>query len=284
MVGRYVEWVPICPEVEAGLGTLREAMRLVGEARQPRLMTIKTVRDVTKPLMSFSKRKIEELAALDLSGYVFKKGSPSCGIERVRIFNQQGMPSRTGVGLFARAFMERFPLVPIEEEGRLCDPVLRDNFIDRVFCYHRWRILSRGPLTLQAVVEFHMAHKYHLLGHSRHHYQLLGRLVAQADCYRPAELIEHYDAAFMEALAVKATPRKHVNVLRHIVGHMKEQLTTSERAELDDVMDDYHRGLVPLVVQITLLKHYVVRYRVDYIRREVYLNPHPKELQLRNHI
>jgi len=284
VIGRCVEWVPICPEVEAGLGTPREAMRLVGGTRQPRLVTIKTERDMTKTLTMFAERKLEVLEAADLSGYIFKKDSPSCGIERVRVFNEHGMPSRTGVGLFAGAFMKRFPLIPIEEEGRLCDPVLRDNFIERVFCYHRWQILARGPLTRKTVVEFHTAHKYLLLAHSGQHYEYLGRLVARADRYRPKELIERYGAAFMDALAVTATTRKHVNVLHHIVGHMKERLTTNERAELDEVMNDYHRGLVPLVVPITLIKHYVVRYRIDYVYNQVYLNPHPKELQLRNYL
>jgi uncharacterized protein YbgA (DUF1722 family)/uncharacterized protein YbbK (DUF523 family) len=284
VVGRHVEWVPVCPEVEAGLGTPREAMRLVGDPKKPRLVTIKTGRDMTNPLTMFTERKLEVLETADLSGYIFKKDSPSCGIERVRIFNRHGMPSRNGAGLFARAFMSRFPLVPVEEEGRLCDPVLRDNFIERVFCYHRWRTLARGPLTRQAVVEFHTTHKYLLLAHSRHHYQQLGRLVAQADRHGPKELIERYGALFMEALAVTATPRKHVNVIQHIVGHMKERLTAGERKELDGVMDDYRQGLVPLIVPITLVKHYVVRYRVDYVRDQVYLNPHPKELKLRNHI
>lgn len=284
VVGRHVEWVPVCPEVEAGLGTPREAMRLVGAANAPRLLTIKTEQDMTKPLTMFATRKLETLETADLSGYIFKKDSPSCGIERVRIFNRHGMPSRNGAGLFARAFMERFPFVPVEEEGRLWDPVLRDNFIERVFCYHRWRTLARGPLTRQAVVEFHTSHKYLLLAHGRRHYQLLGRLVAQADRYGLKELIERYGALFMEALAVTATPRKHVNVIQHIVGHMKERLTAGERKELDGVMDDYRQGLVPLIVPITLVKHYVVRYRVEYVRDQVYLNPHPKELKLRNHI
>ena len=284
VLGRYVEWVPICPEVEAGFGTPREAMRLVGDAKKPQLITIKTERNLTKPLAMFTEPKLETLETADLSGYVFKKDSPSCGIARVRIFNRHGMLSRNGVGLFARAFMERFPLVPIEDEGRLCDPVLRDNFIERVFCYHRWQMLTRGPLTRNDVVEFHTRHKYLLLAHNRQHYQQLGRLVARADRYRPTELIERYGMLFMGALAVTATPRKHVNVLQHVIGHMKDQLGPSERAELDGVIEDYRQGLVPLVVPMTLVKHYVVRYRIDYVRDQVYLNPHPKEMKLRNSI
>lgn len=284
VLGRYVEWVPVCPEVEAGLGTPREAMRLVGDTQHPRLVTIKTERDMTKALTMFTEQKLDVLENVDLSGYIFKKDSPTCGIERVRVFNGRGMPSRTGVGLFAGAFMKRFPLIPIEEEGRLCDPVLRDNFIERVFCYHRWQMLARGPLTRKAVVEFHTAHKYLLLAHSRRHYEFLGQLVARADRYRPKELIERYGVTFMEALAVTATPPKHVNVLHHIIGHMKKRLRTNERAELGDVINDYHRGLVPLAVPITLIKHYILQYRVDYVRNQVYLNPHPKELQLRNYL
>lgn len=282
--GRYVEWVPICPEVEAGLGTPREAMRLVGEASRPRLVTIKTDRDMTKPLVQFSARKLGLLEAADLSGYIFKKDSPSCGIARVRIFNRRGMPSRNGVGLFAQAFMARFPSVPVEEEGRLCDPVLRDNFIERVFCYHRWRELARGPVTRNDIVRFHTTHKYLLLAHSREHYQQLGRLVAQADRYRPKDLLERYGVLFMEALAVTATRRKHVNVLQHLIGHMKERLTKTERGELDDVVEDYRQGLVPLVVPLTLVKHHAVRHGITYLRDQVYLNPHPKELKLRNHV
>ena len=284
VLGRYVEWVPICPEVEAGLETPREAMRLVGNASQPRLVTTKTERDMTKPLAMFAEQKLGTLETADLSGYVFKKDSPSCGIERVRIFNRHGMPSRNGVGLFARAFMERFPLVPIEDEGRLCDPVLRDNFIGRVFSYHRWQQLAQGPFLRKAIVVFHTRHKYLLLAHSRHHYQELGRLVAQADRYRPKDLIERYGTLFMEALALTATRRKHVNVLQHVIGHMKDQLRPGERAELDSLIEDYREGVVPLVVPITLVKHYVVRYRIDYVRDQVYLNPHPKEMKLRNSI
>ncbi len=284
VLGRHVEWIPICPEVEAGFGTPREAMRLVGDPRKPRLLTIKTERDMTKPLALFTERKLEALEHADLTGYIFKKDSPSCGVERVRVFNQHGMPSRTGVGLFAQAFIERFPLVPIEDEGRLCDPVIRDNFIERVFCYHRWKGMAQGRATRQAVVLFHTEHKYLLLAHSRDLYQALGRLVAQAHRYPPKELIERYGRLFMEALAVKATRRKHVNVLQHLVGHLKDCLKLKERAELDGVIHDYHQGVVPLIVPVTLIKHYVGRYEVSYIANQIYLNPHPKELMLRNHV
>ncbi|MBK5281640.1 MAG: DUF523 and DUF1722 domain-containing protein [Nitrospiraceae bacterium] len=284
VLGRYVEWVPVCPEVEAGLGTPREAMRLVGDSHHPRLVTIKSGIDHTRSLEMMTTNRLEELKSLDLSGYVFKKGSPSCGIERVRTYNEHGMPNRNGIGLFARAFIEQFPLIPVEEEGRLCEPTLRENFIERVFCYRRWQDLVQNGVRRQALVQFHTIHKYLLLAHSPQQFKVLGRLVGQAHQYRPKDLVRRYGELFMKALSVKATVRKHVNVLQHIMGYFKERLGVLEKAELLDVIGDYHHGLTPLVVPLTLIRHYVRIFDVSYIRDQVYLNPHPKELMLRNHV
>ena len=282
--GHYVEWVPVCPEVEAGLGTPREAMRLVGDPQHPRLLTIKSGTDHTKVLETMTGDRLNELNELDLSGYVFKQGSPSCGVERVRVYTEQAMPSHNGIGIFARAFIEHFPLIPVEEEGRLNDAPLRENFIERVFCYRRYQELLQNGVTRQAVVRFHTIHKYLLLAHSAQHYQLLGRLVGQAERHRPKELALKYGELFMKALAVKATVRKHVNVLQHILGYFKTQLGAQEKSELLGVIGDYHQGLTPLIVPLTLIKHYVHLFDVAYIREQVYLNPHPKELMLRNHV
>ena len=282
--GRYVEWVSVCPEVEAGLGTPREAMWLVGDPQDPRLVTIKSGTDHTGALETMTTNRIQELKELDLSGYVFKKGSPSCGIERVRVYNTDGMPSRNGVGLFARAFIEQFPLIPVEEEGRLYDSTLRENFIERVFCYRRWQDLVQSGATRQALVQFHTIHKYLLLAHHPQQCEVLGRLVGQAHQHRQKELAHQYGELFMKVLAVKATVRKHVNVLQHILGYFKERLGAHEKAELLGVIGDYHHGLTPLIVPLTLIKHYVQIFDVSYIRNQVYLNPHPKELMLRNHV
>ncbi len=284
VLGRYVEWVPICPEVEAGLGAPREAMRLVGTPQHPRLVTIKSGTDHTSVLETMATNRIKELKELDLSGYVFKKGSPSCGIERVRIYNEEGMPSRNGVGLFARAFIEQFPLIPVEEEGRLCDSTLRENFIERVFCYRRWQDLIQKGVTRQALIQFHTIHKYILLAHHPQQYKVLGQLIGQAHQYRPKELAHRYGELFMKTLAVRTTVRKHVNVLQHILGHFKARLGTREKSELLGVINDYHRELTPLIVPLTLIKHYVQIFDVSYIRDQVYLHPHPKELMLRNHV
>ncbi|MCE9537404.1 MAG: DUF523 and DUF1722 domain-containing protein [Nitrospirae bacterium] len=284
VLGPYVEWIPICPEVEAGLGTPREAMRLIGDPHRPRLVTIKSGTDHTGAVEKMTENRIKDLEELDLSGYVFKKGSPSCGIERVRVYNEQGMPSRNGVGLFARAFIEQFPLIPVEEEGRLCDEPLRENFIERVFCYRRWQDLVQSGVTKQTLVQFHTIHKYLLMAHSPQQYQVLGRLVGQAERYRPKELASRYGELFMKALAMKATVRKHVNVLQHILGYFKDRLGSQEKSELLGLIGDYHQGLTPLVVPMTLIKHYVRIFDVGYIRDQVYINPHPKELMLRNHV
>ena len=280
----FVEWVPVCPEVEVGLGTPRESMRLVGDKDEPRLLTIKTLLDHTRAMHQFSQRRVRELEALDLCGYVFKKDSPSCGLERVRIYNAHGMPMHNGRGLFAKAFTDHFPLIPVEEEGRLSDPLLRENFIERVFAYRRWRDLTQSRVTRQAIVAFHTVHKYLLLAHSRPHYQTLGRLVAQANRYTPAGLAEHYGVQFMEALKVKATVRKHVNVLHHIMGYFKDHLSEKARDELRGVLEDYHKNLTPLIVPLTLVRHYVGLLEISYIQNQVYLNPHPKELMLRNRV
>jgi len=283
-LSRYVEWIPVCPEVEAGLGTPREAMRLVGDPRHPRLVTITSGTDHTRAVERMITNRIHELKELGLSGYVFKKGSPSCGMERVRVYNDHGVPGRNGVGLFARAFTEQFPLIPVEEEGRLCDLTLRENFIERVFCYRRWQDLVQRGVTRQSLMQFHTIHKYLLMAHSMQYSQAIGRLVGQAYQHPPKELVRRYGELFMNALAMKATVRKHVNVLQHILGYFKDRLGAHEKAELLGVIGDYYHGFAPLIVPMTLVKHYVKIFEVNYILDQVYLNPHPKELMLRNHV
>ena len=282
-LGRFVEWVPVCPEVEVGMGIPREPVHLVGTPSAPKMVTVTTKVDYTRAMERFSHRRLGELADLDLCGYVFKKDSPSCGMERVRLFDAQGTPVRTGIGLFARAFMERFPLIPVEEEGRLKDPHLRENFVERVFAYHRWRALLDRPITRGSVVRFHTRHKFQILAHSRPHYQQLGQVVADARRKTPRDLAERYGPLFMEALKVKATARKHVNVLQHLAACCNASLSAVEQDELRSAIDDYHKGLTPLIVPMTLIKHHVRRFQVSYLANQIYLNPHPKELMLRNH-
>ena len=282
--GRFVEWVPVCPEVEAGFGTPREAMRLVDDGGRVRLLTVKTARDLTDTMERYARRRVEQLANENLCGYVLKKDSPSCGLSRVKVYDRHNVPARTGAGLFAAALRARHPLLPIEEEGRLVDPRLRDNFAERVFAYQRLQALFASRWTIAALVSFHTAHKLSLMAHSVTAYQSLGRLVAGAKSLSRADLESRYSEGFMNALESMATTRRHVNVLQHMAGYLKKQLDDASRAELAATIEDYRAGLVPLVVPITLIRHHIRRHDVAYLAGQIYLAPHPKELMLRNHV
>jgi uncharacterized protein YbgA (DUF1722 family)/uncharacterized protein YbbK (DUF523 family) len=283
-LGPHVTWVAVCPEIEIGLGTPREAIRLQGDASAPRLIGTKTGIDLTRRMTGYARSRVRALAGLDLSGYILKRASPSCGMERVKIYSEDGMPGRLGRGLFAGALMDGLPLLPVEEEGRLSDPRLRENFITRVFAYRRLQALRESGGRPRDVVAFHTAHKFLLLAHSPRHYATLGRLVAGQPAGARASWLEAYAEQLMAALRVLATTKKHVNVLQHLMGFFKDQLAPGEKRELLGLIEDYARGLVPLVVPITLVNHYVARFDLAYIHDQVYLRPHPKELMLRNHV
>ena len=282
--GTFVEWVPVCPEVESGLGTPREAMRLVRHEGDSRLITVKTGIDLTGTLRRFSRSRVSALARENLSGYVLKKDSPSCGLERVKVYDPNGAPARTGRGLFASALVEALPYLPVEEEGRLSDPRLRDNFVERVFAYWRLRQLFTGRWTIGELVGFHTAHKLLLLAHEPEAYRRIGRLVASARRLPKHDLEQRYTDGFMRALTKMATAGRHTNVLQHMAGYFTDRLDTGSRQELTDVIADYRRGLVPLIVPLTLVRHYVRTFDIAYLAGQMYLQPHPKELMLRNHV
>ena len=282
--GRFVEWVPVCPEVELGLGTPREALRLVRTAEGVRMVNTRSKRDISDQMRAWSLQRAEELAAERLAGYVLKKDSPSCGMERVKIYAESGMAEKQGRGFFAEALIARFPQLPVEEEGRLSDPRLRDNFVERVFAYVRLRAFFETRWTVGGLVGFHTAHKMTLLAHEPAIYDELGRLVAGAKGKDRQDLAARYRERFMDALAAMATTRKHTNVLMHMAGHFKQVVDADEKEELLTSIHDYRQGLVPLVVPLTLIRHHVRRHKVDYLAGQVYLDPHPKELMLRNHV
>jgi uncharacterized protein YbgA (DUF1722 family)/uncharacterized protein YbbK (DUF523 family) len=279
----YVEWVRVCPEVEVGMGVPRETLRLVRVDGDTRMITTRTGIDHTDAMRAYAARRTGALAKLDLRGYVLKKDSPSCGMERVKVYGG-GAPTRTGVGTFAEILKARFPVLPIEEEGRLTDPVLRENFIERVFAYDRLRELFDGRWTRASLIAFHTAHKMALLAHSTTAYQALGRLVAAAPDMPRAELQREYEQQFMRTLSTPATPKRHTNVLMHMAGHLKTKLDPASKGELAGCIDDYRRGLVPLIVPLTLLRHHVRSHAVGYLAGQTYLEPHPRELMLRNHV
>jgi uncharacterized protein YbgA (DUF1722 family)/uncharacterized protein YbbK (DUF523 family) len=283
-LGRFVTWVPVCPEVDCGLSIPREAMRLVGDPAAPRLVTSQGGIDHTERMIAWSRKKLEELAPLGLCGYICKKDSPSSGMERVKVYGDTGIPARVGTGIFTKAFMDRFPLIPVEEEGRLNAPVLREMFIGRVFTLRRFRDLIAQGKTRGALVAFHTDHKLLLLSHDRKGYAEMGRLVAAAKGLAPSVLYDRYQALLMETLSAKPTVKKSADVLLHMMGHVRKVLSADEKKELLEVISRYREKLIPLVVPVTLIAHYVRKYRVAYLERQVFLHPHPAELMLRNHV
>jgi len=282
-LSQYVEFFPVCPEVECGFSTPREAMRLVGDPEAPHLITRDTKQDHTERMLSWCSKKVRELEELDLYGFIFKKGSPSSGMERVKVYGDKGTPSNRGIGMFARAFMESFPLLPVEEDGRLHDPKLRENFIEAIFVLKRWRESLCPQPTRRGFVEFHTRHKLLLMSHSPTHMRLMGKLVAGMKNYPVDDFRLQYQRLLMEALRLKTSRRKHTDVLTHGMGFLKKLLSSDEKIELLEIIEQYRQGHVPLIVPVTLLNHYVRKYDPPYLRDQFYLKPHPIEQQLRNH-
>ncbi len=283
-LGKFVEYVAVCPESECGLGIPREPLRLVGDTDAPRLITVRTKKDYTDRMASWAHKRVLNLEKENLCGFVFKSRSPSSGMQRVKVYNDEGVPSHTGIGIFARIFMEHFPLLPVEDEGRLHDPVLRENFIERVFVFMRWRELLAQKKSLGMLVEFHTRHKLLILSHSPKHAQAMGKLVAGTKKTDAAPAYDQYQRLLMEALRLKTTVKKHTNVLHHMMGYFKKQLSKDEKQELLEVIDNFYREYLPVIVPITLINHYVRKYEQPYLLKQFYLNPHPLELKLRNHV
>jgi len=283
-LGKFVEFVPVCPEVECGLGVPREAMRLVGTPDSPRLVTIHTKQDNTERMVRWAGEKIVHLKKEGLCGFIFKSNSPTSGMERIKVYNKDGIPVKKGVGVFSRIFIDHFPLLPVEDEGRLHDPSLRENFLESLFIMKHWREFILQEPGLRHLVDFHTRHKFLILSHSPKDYRLLGKLVAQAGEIPHQELYARYQTLLMTALNLKTTVKKNVNVLFHVMGFFKKILSTSEKEELLEVIDNYRLGYIPLIVPITLLNHYVRKYDQGYLMNQYYLNPHPVELKLRNHV
>ncbi len=286
VLSTYVEWVPVCPEVEVGMGIPRETIRLVGTPEKPQLVAPKSGTDYTDVMQTWAQKRLDDLGKLDLHGYVLKKDSPSCGLFRVRVYHPDtDMPNRDGSGLFAKALMDRQPLFPVEEEGRLNDLPLRENFIERMFACYRWKKLLAENPTPGGLVAFHSTMKMCVLSHSPRHYREMGQLVAKAGVMLWNEVITQYGQMLMAGLQVLPTPGKHVNVLMHLMGFLKDVLTSEDKVELLEVFESCRQRLIPLIVPITLLKHHLKRHVVpDWVHQQVYLNPYPMELMLRNHV
>ncbi len=283
-LGQFVEYVSVCPEVEAGFGVPRESFRLVGDPDSPRLVTFKSKTDHTDRMLTWTQKRVGELEKEELCGFIFKSDSPSSGMIRVKVYNEKGMPHKIGIGMFARAFMEHFPLIPVEDDGRLNDPVIRENFILQIFTMKRWRDNLARKRGMGNLVDFHTLNKLLLLSHSPKHYRLMGKLVAEGKKMPLGDLYDQYQLLLMEALKLETTIRKNINVLQHLMGYFKKQLSGDEKQELLEAFDQYRSEYVPLIVPITLINHYVRKYDQPYLKQQTYLNPHPVELKLRTHV
>jgi len=283
-LGKFVEYVPVCPEVEVGLGIPRESMRLVGDPENPRLITFKSKTDHTERMVAWAKKRVRELEKEDLCGFIFKSDSPSSGMIRVKVYNEKGMPHKVGVGVFARAFMKHFPLIPVEDDGHLNDPLIREKFMLQIFTMKRWRDNLAVRRSMGRLVDFHTRNKLLILSHSQKHYRLMGKLVAGGKQMPTRALYDQYQQILMEALKLKTTIKKHINVMQHLMGYFKKQLTPDEKQELLEVFEHYRKELVPLLVPITLINHYVRKYDQAYLKQQTYLNPHPLELKLRTQV
>ena len=285
VLGSYFDYVSICPEVDVGMGVPRETVALYGTLENPKMITKRSKTDWTKKMNHYTKDRIHELTKENLCGYVFKGKSPSCGIGKVPIYSEFGSSRmRHGSGMFASSFVKVFPLVPVEDERRLHDPVIRENFIVRIFCFHRLQLLVRKSFSIGSLVRFHTRHKFLILSHSRKKYDDMGELVANAKKIKTAELKTRYSKLFMAALTYKSTPKKNTDVLLHMMGFLKKILTREEKKDILSVIEDYRNELLPLVVPVTLIYHQAKKHNIEYLLDQVYLNPHPKELMLRNHV
>jgi len=284
VLGEWFKWVPVCPELEIGLGVPRPTIRLVQGEVHPRLIEPKSGEDLTERMEAYSEKKVDELMAKDLDGYILKRASPTCGMERVKVYTAAGMPVTNDAGVFARILLEKWPNLPVEEEGRLNDAHLRERFIEHVFCRHRWRTLVRRGLSRRSLIAFHTAHKLLLRAHNEAGYRRLGKIVASAGTISDEDLFHSYEDEFHRVLMARATRKRHANVLYHAIGYLKERLDGFEKREIVALIEDYRNDLVPLIVPVTLLRHHVAKHGITYLQGQLYLEPHPRELMLRNRV
>jgi uncharacterized protein YbgA (DUF1722 family) len=262
----------------------RESMHLIGDPASPRIVTVRTGVDHTEGMKKWAVDKLKRLEKENLCGFIFKSKSPSSGISGIKVYTSSGIPSNKGTGIFGGAFMHYFPLIPVLDDGRLHNPSLRENFIEQALVYKRWKeFLKNDPKIIDLIV-FHTNLKLLILSHSPKHYSTLGKLVAQAKIYQRDVLYSEYARILMEGLRLLATINKNTNVLLHIAGYFKKQLTYEDKRELLEVIEQYHKGYIPLIVPVVLINHHVRKLDESYLKNQFYLNPHPLELMLRNHV
>lgn len=299
---RFFHFEPVCPELAIGLGIPREPIRLVGKLADSSLsaeqnassapgkkLNIRVVGtdnaelDVTDDLVQYGRQMAGQLS--HISGYILMQKSPSCGMDRVKVYHQNGHPLRESApGAYAGALIDSCPLLPVEEEGRLHDPVLCENFFTRVYAYSAWQKMVLAQPSSGALVEFHAMHKYMIMAHYPQGYKHLGQIVARGRGNSLMALLEEYFEAFMTALKRRATRKSHTNAMMHILGYVKKSVAGKERNQLLTLIEEYRRGMVPLIAPMTMLRHFIENHGNPYIQKQAYLMPHPDQLGLRNQI
>jgi uncharacterized protein YbgA (DUF1722 family)/uncharacterized protein YbbK (DUF523 family) len=280
-LGEFVQYKPVCPEVAVGLPVPRPTIRQIAKGDLIKVSRPDGQGDVTESLIEFGRAHANQ--SDDLAGFIFCAKSPSCGMERVKVYQEDGKGAEmTGVGLFAKQIMQHNPLLPCEENGRLNDPIIRENFITRIFVYQKWLDLKSSGITLHKLIQFHSAHKYLVMSHHIASYKELGRLLANKEkSTDTGQIADAYIATLMKALTFKATRNSHTTTLQHLQGYFKKQLSKEMRAELTSAIHAYREGLAPLLVPLTLINHYLLTYPNAYLQQQAYLNPHPQSLRLR---
>ena len=301
-LARFFHFEPICPELAIGLGIPREPIRLVGKLADSSLsaekssssapgkkLNIRVVGtdnaelDVTDDLVQYGRQMAGQLS--HICGYILMQKSPSCGMDRVKVYHQNGHPlGESAPGAYAGAFMDSCPLLPVEEEGRLHDPVLRENFFTRVYAYYSWQKMVLAQPSYNALVEFHAMYKYMIMAHYPQGYKRLGQIVARGRESSLPALLEEYFEAFMTALKRRANRKSHTNAMMHILGYVKKSVAGKERNQLLTLIEEYRQGMVPLIAPMTMLRHFIENHGSPYIQKQTYLTPHPDQLGLRNQI
>jgi len=283
-LGQWFEWVPVCPEMEIGMGVPRPTIRIEGDERATRLVSPSTGEDFTEQMARYAGRRVRQLSKSDLDGYILKKSSPSCGLGRIPVHGPKGGVRRNGVGFFASTLVKQWPMLPVEDEGRLNDAVARESFIEQIFCRNRWRVLKRRGLSRRRLVAFHTAHELLLLSHNQAGYRRMGKLIKGVGRVANRELFSAYERELHTAMAMRTTKKKHMSVLRHAVDRLKENLDSRDRKEIALAIADFGHGLLPLIVPLMLLRFHIRKYEATCLAGQIYFDPHPRERMLRNHV
>jgi uncharacterized protein YbgA (DUF1722 family)/uncharacterized protein YbbK (DUF523 family) len=280
-LGKYASFAPFCPEAIA-FGTPRPSIRLVNKESDYRVISNKNGDDLTDELIEKSYQELYKIVQNDLSGIIFKSKSPSCGMGSAKAYLENGFADSKADGVFVAICKEKFPLLPMEEEGRLQDDWLRENFIMQLFAYNSFEVLKKSNPTIKMLVDFHTKNKFLLQAKDEKIYRVLGNIVGNHEKLPFDELLSNYEYNFKTAIAKKSSIKRNRNVLEHMSGFFKNELSSVEKETLHEQIEEYAQKIVPIVVPLSTIKLYAKKYNNEYLLGQVFLDPYPKELALRS--